>query len=157
MRKLFWIVLVIAVGSLLTARYWFPRIPKPDYTNLGPGTICDPIPEFAKYSTASGSGALTLPINFDSNNKAREIADEIWAATPSGINFAAENMLVKASCGPDCISHAIVAKNGNILLYGLRSKEDLSFRPDSSLIIVNSTPRVYYYLAGPELHYICEF
>lgn len=150
------ICLIILVG----AHFVFKAIPKPSYVDRGAGVVCNPIPRFTNYPTASGSGAVAVPINFTSNTRAAALQADILTATASGINFAQNYMLVEGSCGYSCQNHAIIdSKTGNIVEYGLRTTGGVSFRADSSLLIVNPTGKNttrYYNLKDGVLQYLCE-
>lgn len=154
-------VLVAGVlAILLGAHFVFKAIPKPNYTDRGESVICNPVPGFADYPTVAGSGLLTVPVNFTSNTRAEVLKTEILAATASGINFAKDYLLVEGVCGYDCQNHAIIdSKTGDIVEYGMRTTGGVSFRPDSSLLIVNPKGlniTRYYNLKDGQLHYLCE-
>jgi len=154
-------LLILVCGAIMvTAHFVFKRIPKPSFVDRGEPIICNPVPDFSSYKVDLGTGPVIIPINFTSNTRALAMQNEILAATSSGINFSQKYLLVEASCGVTCQNHAIIDSiTGNIMHYGMRTTGGVSFRPDSSLLIVNpignNITRYYDFKEGV-LRYICE-
>ena len=150
-------LVVIPIAVLASALFIFQKIPKPNYINLGEPIICNKLPQFADYAVCSLLQPIVKPINFGSNSRALAMKNEILAATPSGINFAGNYMLVEGSCGVNCQKHAVLESGGDIVAYGMQTTLGVQFIPDSRLLVLNPGQKARYYEFKPDgFHYLCE-
>jgi hypothetical protein len=169
MKKNIALLITVVIVVVASAYVVFYFLPKPDLSNRGAPIICDTSPDFADYQQEVIPVTTVGTINFDSNQMAREMEEELLSSTESAtVNFAGKYQLVEYVCGPYCQKHAIVdPSSGNIVYFGLDTTLGLSYQSNSRLLVLNpaevqvptgaprNNPRYYEFKEGL-LHLICE-
>ncbi|MBU2539669.1 hypothetical protein KJ786_00695 [Patescibacteria group bacterium] len=126
---------IIAVGGAIAYQYFWVE----KFLKIEGNFIANKVPTFGDYLSPEKFTGEIAPIDYFSNENAREFRGQIKKAIEKGVNFAGSYFLALWNCGKNCEKGLVMdATNGKVYNLPEIVPCGIDFRADSNLLIINS-------------------